>query len=119
MAANGLPMTWLFARSLMLQLITLCTAFGVLWAPVSEAADCADEPEVASLIEQHGKPGDQGSGPEKHGTCTHGHCHHVSQAIGRSAEAFTMSSVVALISGDRHSALTSGIAELATPPPRA
>ena len=53
-------MTRLFARSFLLQLITLCTAIGVLWAPVAEAAECADEPEVASLIEQHGEPGDEG-----------------------------------------------------------
>ncbi|MDT0576433.1 hypothetical protein RM533_09555 [Croceicoccus sp. F390] len=112
-------MTRLFARSFMLQLITLCTALGVLWVPVAEAAECADEPEVASLIEQHGEPGEEGSGSEKHGTCAHGHCHHVSQAVGRSAEGVALSSVVALNHGKRHSALDSGITELATPPPRA
>ena len=119
MAANGSAMTRLLARSFVLQLITLCTALGVLWAPVAEAAECADEPEVASLIEQHGKSGDEDSGPEKHGACAHGHCHHASQAIGRSSEGMAPVSVVTLISGIDHSALNSGIIDLATPPPRA
>lgn len=112
-------MTRLFARSFMLQLITLCTAISVLWAPVAEAAECADEPEVASLIEQHGEPGEEGDGPEKHGTCAHGHCHHTSQVVGRSADGVVLSSIAALNHGKRHSALASGITELATPPPRA
>ena len=111
-------MTRLFARSFMLQLITLCTALGVLWAPVAEAAECSDEPDVASLIEQHGEPGDEGNGPEKHGACAHGHCHHVSQAVGRTTEDLAMLSIIALNSGNRHSALNSGIIELATPPPQ-
>ena len=51
-------MTWLFTRSFVLQLVTLCTAFGVLWAPVAEAAECAGEPAVASQLEQHDEPGD-------------------------------------------------------------
>lgn len=118
-AANGAHMTRLFARSFMLQLITLCTAFGVLWAPVAEAAECADEPEVASLIEQHGEPGEEGDAPEKHGTCAHGHCHHVSQAVGRSTEDVATLSVTALNCGKSHASLHSGITELATPPPRA
>ena len=50
-------MTRLFAHSLLLQLITLCTAFGVLWAPVAEAAECAGEPPAASQLEQHDEPG--------------------------------------------------------------
>ena len=112
-------MTRLFARSFMLQFITLFTAIGVLWAPVAEAAECADEPEVASLIEQHGEPGEESNAPEKHGTCAHGHCHHVSQTVGRSGEGVSMPSVVALNSGKRHAALDSGYIELDTPPPRA
>ena len=112
-------MTRLFARSFMLQLITLCTALGVLWAPVAEAAECADEPEVASLIEQHGEPGEEGDAPEKHGTCAHGHCHHTSQVVGRSADGVVLSSVVALNSDKHHPTLDSGVIELATPPPRA
>ena len=43
-------MTRLFARSLLLQLITLCTAFGVLWAPVAEAAEAADGPEMEEFF---------------------------------------------------------------------
>ena len=112
-------MTRLFARSFLLQLITLFTALGVLWAPVAEAAECADEPEVTSLMEQHGEPGEEGNAPEKHGTCAHGHCHHVSQTVGRSAEGVSLSSVVALTSSKRHAALDSGVIELDTPPPRA
>ena len=119
MAANGLPMTRLLARTLMLQLITLCTALGVLWAPVAEASECGDEPVVASSFEEHGKSGDEDSGPEKHGTCAHGHCHHLSQAVGRSAEGITSLPVGMIVCGIDHSSLNSGITELATPPPRA
>ena len=111
-------MTRLLARTLMLQLITLCTALGVLWAPVAEAAECGDEPVVASMFEEHGKSGDEDSGPEKHGTCAHGHCHHFSQAVGRSAEGITSLPVATIVCGIDHSSLDSGITELATPPPR-
>jgi ABC-type nickel/cobalt efflux system permease component RcnA len=119
MAANGFSMTRLLARSFMLQLITLCTALGVLWAPVAEAAECSDEPEVASLVEQHDEPGDEDGEPESHGTCAHGHCHHASQALGRSAEDIASFSVAKLTFGFRPCSLDSGITELATPPPRA
>jgi hypothetical protein len=112
-------MSSLLARSVMLQLITLCTAIGVLWAPVAEAAECSDEPEVASLFEQHGEPGGEDSGPERHSTCVHGHCHHASQAVDRSAEGIKSVPIVTLIFGISHSSLNSGITELATPPPRA
>ena len=111
-------MTRLFARSLLLQLITLCTAFGVLWAPVAEAAECAGEPPVASQLEQHDEPGDDDRGPEKHGACAHGHCHHASQAVGRSSDAFALGSVMSgLRAGDQPS-FASNLTELATPPPR-
>lgn len=112
-------MTRLFARSLMLQLLTLCTAFGVLWAPVAEAAECAGEPPVASQLEQHDEPGNDGKGPEKHGTCAHGHCHHASQAIDRSSEPFAQGLVTKVLRAAAQAALGSGLIELATPPPRA
>jgi hypothetical protein len=111
-------MTRLLARSLLLQLITLCTALGVLWAPVAEAAECSDEPEVASLIEQHDEPGGDDSSPEKHGACVHGHCHHASHAVGRTADDITSAAAETLIAGIAHSSLNSSATALATPPPR-
>ncbi len=111
-------MTRLLARSLLLQLITLCTAFGVLWAPVAEAAECVGEPPLASQLVQHDEPGDDDSGAEKHGACAHGHCHHASQAVGRSSHAFSLGSVIsALRAGDQPS-FASNLTELAVPPPR-
>lgn len=112
-------MTRLFARTFLLQLVTLCTAFGVLWAPVAEAAECGEEPEVASLLEQHGEPGDENTGPEKHGTCVHGHCHHASHAVNKSGDDISSMPIATLATGIGHAALNSGITELATPPPRA
>lgn len=112
-------MTRLFARSLMLQLVTLCTALGVLWAPVAEAAECADEPEVASLFEQHGEPAGDENPPEKHGTCAHGHCHHASQAVARASESFASGSILAVLRAADEPWFAAGLAELATPPPRA
>lgn len=112
-------MARLFARSLLLQLVTLCTAFGVLWAPVAEAAECAGEPPVASQLEQHDEPGNDNKGPEKHGTCAHGHCHHASQAVSRSSETFTPSSVATVLRAADQPWFAAGLVELTTPPPRA
>ena len=69
-------MTRLLARSFLIQLITLCTALGVLWTPVAEAAECSSEAAVTSLIDQQGEPGEDPDAPDKHTTCAHGHCHH-------------------------------------------
>ncbi len=112
-------MTRFFARSLLLQLITLCTALGVLWAPVAEAAECAGEPPVASQLEQHGESDNDDSGPEKHGTCAHGHCHHASQALGQSSKPAVLGKNATVLSGADQPWSESGLAELATPPPRA
>ncbi|QQN73544.1 hypothetical protein [Croceicoccus sp. YJ47] len=90
-------MSRLFARSFMLQLVALCTAFGVLWAPVAEASECAGEAPVASQLEQHGEPGSDDTGPEKHGTCAHGHCHHASHAVRSPAGSFAPDSAVAAL----------------------
>lgn len=112
-------MTRLFARSLLLQLITLCAAFGVLWAPVAEAAECAGEPSVASQLEQHDETGGDDLGPEKHGACAHGHCHHASQAVGRSSDFFALGSVRSVLQAGHQPSFASNLTELATPPPRA
>lgn len=112
-------MTRLFARSLLLQLVTLCTALGVLWAPVAEAAECAGELTVTSQLEQHEEPGDDDRVPEKHGACAHGHCHHASQAVGRSSETLAPQSVVNVLRAADQPWFASGLTELATPPPRA
>lgn len=112
-------MTRLFARSLLLQLITLCTAFGVLWAPVAEAAECAGEPPVASQLAQHGSPGNDDSGPEKHGACAHGHCHHSSQAVGRPSDVIASGSAMGVPNFSDQLSFASNVTELATPPPRA
>jgi len=112
-------MTRLFARSFLLQLITLCTAFGVLWTPVAEAAECAGETPVASQLEQHDEPDNDDTGPEKHGTCAHGHCHHASQAVGQSSKPAVLGKVVAVLRAADQPWSASGLAELATPPPRA
>ena len=112
-------MTRLFARSLLLQLVTLCTALGVLWAPVAEAAECAGEPPVASQLEQHDEPGNDDTRPEKHGTCAHGHCHHASQAVGQSSKPAVLGKVVTVLRSTDQPWSASVLAELATPPPRA
>ena len=111
-------MTRFFSRTLLLQLVMLCTALGVLWAPVAEAAECAGEPLVASQLE-HNETGDDDRGPEKHGTCAHGHCHHVSQAIGGSSDAFALGSVTSALRAGDDPSFASNLTELATPPPRA
>lgn len=107
------------ARSLLLQLVTLCTALGVLWAPVAEAAECAGESPVAFQLEQHDEPGNDDTGPEKHGTCAHGHCHHASQAVGQSSKTAVQGKVATVLHGTDQPWSDSGLAELATPPPRA
>ena len=112
-------MTRLFARSFLLQLVTLSTALGVLWAPVAEAVECAGEPPVASQLEQHDEPGNDDTRPEKHGTCAHGHCHHASQALGQSSKPAVLGKNAAVLSGADQPWSESGLAELATPPPRA
>lgn len=112
-------MTRLLARSFLLQLVTLCTALSILWAPVAEAAECSDEPPVASQLEQHDEPGNGERGPEKHGACAHGHCHHASQAVGRFSEPFAPRSVVSVLHAADQPWFASGPAELITPPPRA
>ncbi|WP_156840277.1 hypothetical protein [Novosphingobium aquimarinum] len=109
----------LFARSFILQLVTLCTALGVLWAPVAEAAECAGERPVASQFEQHDDPGSDDRGPEKHGACAHGHCHHASQAVGKTSEVFALDSVATVLRAGKYRSFVSGLTELATPPPRA
>ena len=109
----------LFARSLLLQFVTLCTAFGVLWAPVAEAAECAGEPPVASQLAQHGSPGDDDIGPEKHGACVHGHCHHSSQAVERPSDAFVLGSAMSVPSANDQPSFPSNLTDLGTPPPRA
>lgn len=111
-------MTWIVIRSLTLQLITLCAAIGVLWAPVSEAAECGGEPVALSQFEQHGESGKKERGPEKHGTCAHGHCHHASQAVRASGD--TVEALIAKgpLGGVTSPALAPSINELATPPPR-
>ena len=112
-------MVWLFARCFLLRLVTLCIAFGVLWAPVAEATDCAEEPAVAFQLEQHGETGGENSGLEKHSACAHGHCHHTSQAIGNSWDTFALGSVVGVLRAADQAWYASGLTELATPPPRA
>ena len=112
-------MTRFFSRSLLLQIVTLCTVLGVLWAPVAEAAECAGEPPVASQLEQHDEPGNDDSGPETHGACAHGHCHHASQAVNRSSESLVPGSVVTVLRAADQPWFASRLAELATPPPRA
>lgn len=107
------------ARTFLLQLLTLCTALGVLWAPIAEAAECSAEPEIASLIEQHGEPGGDENVPEKHGTCAHGHCHHASQTVRGSADSVILMTAATLLTGITGPSLDGSAAELATPPPRA
>ncbi len=117
--ATRSAMPRLFARSLMLQLITLCTALGVLFVPVAEAAECAGEPPVASQLEQHGDPGDDDRGPEKHGTCAHGHCHHASHAVRSLAGSVALDPSASVLRAADQPRFDSGPTELTTPPPRA
>lgn len=107
------------ARTVLLQLVTLCTALGVLWAPVAEAVECSGEADVAGFVEQHGESGGDESTPEKHGTCAHGHCHHTSQAVRDSADFVIHLTAATLLTGIKGLSLDGSRAELATPPPRA
>ncbi|OCC23284.1 hypothetical protein MB02_11615 [Croceicoccus estronivorus] len=109
----------LHARTVFLQLLTLCTALGVLWTPIAEAAECSDEPEAASLIEQHGQPEEDDNAPEKPGTCVHGHCHHASQAIKASADSVRHMTAATLLTSIVEPPLDGSATQLATPPPRA